>query len=141
MTRIPFKPSMPPALPALAATVVLALSGCTTDQQGDGGPTTAGPTATYTGAPGAAGALAERYHRSGGAEEVYGMQYRSASDGTLAITVWTHNPDDSAQTFDGLKSRVTAFLAREEGVSLTRGYQMDVFGPTGALQHRLDARP
>ncbi|MFD9633212.1 hypothetical protein [Streptomyces violascens] len=141
MTRIPFKPSMSPALVALAATVVLALSGCTTDQQDRGGPTPAGPTATPTGAPAAAVALAERYHRSGGAQEVYGIQYRSGSDGTPAITVWTRNPDDSAPTFDSLKNGVTGFLAREDGVSLTRGYQMDVFGPTGALQHRFDARP
>ncbi|MFF4185413.1 hypothetical protein ACFYZ9_19665 [Streptomyces sp. NPDC001691] len=141
MTRIPFKPSMTPALVTLATTLVLALSGCTTDQQDRGDPTPAGPTATSTGAPAAATALAERYHRSGGAQEVYGIQYRSNSDGTPAITVWTHNPDDSASTFDSLKNGVTGFLTREDGVSLPRGYQMDVFGPTGALQHRFDARP
>jgi hypothetical protein len=49
--------------------------------------------------------------------------------------------DDSAGTFDALKESVTGFLQREEGLSLRQGYLLDVFGPDGSLQHRLDARP
>ncbi|MFD7019158.1 hypothetical protein [Streptomyces sp. NPDC059928] len=140
MTRIPLKPLMTSALLALAATGVLALSGCTAHLK-DRGPIQAAPTNTPTGTPAAAEtALAERYHRSGGAQDVYGIQYRSDSGATV-IDVWTRNPDDSSPTFDNLRNGVTSFLAREEHVSLAKGYQLYVVGPTGALQHRWDTTP
>ncbi|MFD7169911.1 hypothetical protein [Streptomyces violascens] len=140
MTRIPLKPFITSALLALAATGVLALSGCTVFQK-DRGPIQAAPTNTPTGTPARAeAALAERYHRSGGAPEVYGIQYRSDS-GAPVISVWTHNPDDSSPTFESLRTGVTGFLVREEHISLAKGYQLYVVGPTGALQHRWDTRP
>ncbi|WP_411136836.1 hypothetical protein [Streptomyces sp. C10] len=55
--------------------------------------------------------------------------------------MWTHNPDDDGATFDEPKDSIIGFLTRKEGLSLKQGYLMDVFGPKGALQHRLDARP
>ncbi|WP_251070960.1 hypothetical protein [Streptomyces sp. ISL-96] len=57
------------------------------------------------------------------------------------LIVWTHNSDEDAEIFDDLKGSILGYLEREEGLSLGRGYLMDVFGPDGALQHRLDARP
>ncbi|MEW1692968.1 hypothetical protein ACIQOF_33215 [Streptomyces sp. NPDC091265] len=57
------------------------------------------------------------------------------------LVVWTHDPDEDAEIFDDLKASITRYLEREEGLSLGRGYLMDVFGPDGGLQHRLDARP
>jgi hypothetical protein len=56
------------------------------------------------------------------------------------VTVWTHSADADAALFGALKESITRFLVREEGLSLHDGYLMDVFGPEGRLQHRLDAR-
>ncbi|WP_258036851.1 hypothetical protein [Streptomyces sp. SM14] len=61
--------------------------------------------------------------------------------GVPLLTVWTHNADDDAETFERLKVSLTDYLEREDGVDLSKGYLMDVFGPDGGLQHRLDARP
>ncbi|MEX1651771.1 hypothetical protein ABZ960_00990 [Streptomyces pseudovenezuelae] len=74
-------------------------------------------------------------------KDVYGIQRSSRPNGVPLLTVWTHNPDDDAEPFDELKDSITGFLQREEGLSLRQGYLMDVFGPDGKLQHRLDARP
>lgn len=56
------------------------------------------------------------------------------------MTVWTHSANADAALFDELKGSITRFLVREDGLSLQNGYLMDVFGPDGRLQHRLDAR-
>ncbi|MFJ2707435.1 hypothetical protein ACIO3R_30125 [Streptomyces sp. NPDC087428] len=119
------------------------LSGCTTDSAPDPGRSGAapGPTVTSTVAPAAAARLAERYRRSGGEQDVYGIQRTSGPDGVPLLIVRTRNPDEDAEIFDDLKESITGYLEREEGVSLGRGYLMDVFGPDGGLQHRLDARP
>ncbi|WP_164835835.1 hypothetical protein [Actinacidiphila soli] len=121
---------------------VTLLSGCTeaSDTHSDRVHATPGPTATATVAPGAAVQVAQRYRRSGGAQEVYGIQQSSGPNGAPLLVVWTNNPDESAQTFDELKGSITGFLERKEGLSLKQGYLMDVFGPDGSLQHRLDAR-
>ncbi|MGY5125513.1 hypothetical protein [Streptomyces nigrescens] len=100
-----------------------------------------GPTATTTVAPGAAAQLADRYRRSGGAHEVYGIQRKSGPGGVPLLIVWTHNPDEDSGRFDELKDSIISFLMRKEDLSLKQGYLMDVFGPKGALQHRLDTRP
>lgn len=68
MTHIPLRRSVIAALPAIAAFGVLALSGCTSGQADSAGPPSLGPTVTPTAAPAGAAALAERYHRAGGAE-------------------------------------------------------------------------
>ncbi|GHB04858.1 hypothetical protein [Streptomyces chryseus] len=114
------------------------LSSCTADSARPSVPP--GPTVTSTVAPDPAAQLAERYRQSGGEEDVYGIQRSSGPDGTPLLTVWTHNPDEDAEIFDHLKGSIAGYLEREEGLSLRRGYLMDVFGPDGALQHRLDAR-
>ncbi|MFC8266538.1 hypothetical protein ACFUIZ_12525 [Streptomyces cinereoruber] len=57
------------------------------------------------------------------------------------MTVWTRGEERDAGRFDALEVSVVGYLEREEGVSLERGYLMDVFGPDGSLRHRLDARP
>ncbi|MFC7967529.1 hypothetical protein [Streptomyces cinereoruber] len=57
------------------------------------------------------------------------------------MTVWTRGEERDAGRFDALEVSVAGYLEREEGVSLERGYLMDVFGPDGSLRHRLDARP
>jgi hypothetical protein len=121
---------------------VALLSGCTADSdpRSDHPSAAPGPTVTTSVAPGAAVQLAERYRRSGGEQNVYGIQRSSGPDGVPRLVVWTRDPDDSAETFDQLKGSIIGFLEREEGLSLRQGYLMDVFGPDGSLQHRLDAR-
>ncbi|MBC9718770.1 hypothetical protein H9Y04_40210 [Streptomyces sp. TRM66268-LWL] len=119
------------------------LAGCTTGSapRSDRPSAAPGPTATTTVAPAAAVQLADRYRQSGGARDVYGIQRSSGPAGVPLLVVWTRDPDDSAETFDDLKGSIIGFLQREEGLSLRRGYLMDVFGRDGSLQHRLDARP
>ncbi|MEU8702113.1 hypothetical protein AB0C61_31495 [Streptomyces sp. NPDC048680] len=127
----------------VCAGCVALLSGCTTDSAPGPGRSRAapGPTVTSTVAPAAAARLAERYRRSGGEKDVYGIQRTSGPDGVPLLIVRTRNPDEDAEIFDDLKESITGYLEREEGISLGRGYFMDVFGPDGGLQHRLDARP
>ncbi|MFE8942199.1 hypothetical protein ACFYNX_32585 [Streptomyces sp. NPDC007872] len=131
------------AVLAVVASVLL-LSGCSpaTAPEPDRRvpPTTPGPTATATAAPDEAARTAGRYHRSGGTEDVYGILRSSGPEGVPALTVWTRDPDSDAERFDALRASVTGYLEREEGLSLERGYLMDVFGPDGSLRHRLDAR-
>ncbi|MBT2478582.1 hypothetical protein [Streptomyces sp. ISL-94] len=129
------------ALTCLGCTILL--SGCTVDStpSPDRRPSgTPGPTATTTVAPDAAVQLADRYRRSGGTKDVYGIQQSSGPDGVPLLTVWTHNPDEDAKPFDDLKESITRYLEHKENLSLKHGYLMDVFGPDGSLQHRLDAR-
>ncbi|MEV7319387.1 hypothetical protein [Streptomyces sp. NPDC093970] len=73
---------------------------------------------------------------------MYGIKIqRAGGDGDAPLlTVWTRDPDDSAEKLDELKGSITGFLFRDEGLSAQQGYFMDVFGPDGSLQHRLDAR-
>ncbi|WP_250293758.1 hypothetical protein [Streptomyces atroolivaceus] len=122
---------------------VILLPGCTADGGTDPGRPLApvGPTATTTVAPAAAAQVAERYRAAGGAREVHGIHRSTGPDGVPLLVVWTRDPDESARTFDELKGSVTSFLGRREGLSLDRGYLLDVYGPDGSLQHRLDARP
>ncbi|MGW2276646.1 hypothetical protein [Streptomyces sp. NPDC001770] len=101
---------------------------------------TRGPVATTTVAPGAATQLAERYREAGGVPDVYGIGRGSDGDGVPLLTVWTHDPDEDDRPFQELKESVTRYLAEHEGLSLEKGYLMDVFGPDGSLRHRLDAR-
>ncbi|MFI2781213.1 hypothetical protein [Streptomyces sp. ALB3] len=127
----------------IAAGAVTLLTGCTADDGTDESraPATAGPTATTTLAPGAAARVAERYRAGGGDQRVYGIRRSAGPGGVPLLVVWTRDPDESARTFDELKDSVTGFLRSEEGLSLDKGYLLDVFGPDGSLQHRLDARP
>ncbi|MFI8002943.1 hypothetical protein [Streptomyces sp. NPDC086010] len=119
---------------------VTLLSGCTADDGDDPGrtPAVSGPTATV--APDPAARLAERYRLAGGNRQVYGIERSTGPERVPLLVVWTHNPDESARTFDDLKASVTGFLEREEELPASGGYLMDVFGPDGSLQHRLDAR-
>ncbi len=133
-----------PRLTALiCAGSVALLSGCTAD--GAPGPERSsirpGPTATSTGAPEAAAQRAADYRRSGGAKEVYGIERSAGPGGVPLVVVWTHSQVDDRDSFDALKESVTGYLQRAEGLSLEGGYLMDVFGPDGKLQNRLDARP
>uniref|UniRef100_UPI001D1322C8 hypothetical protein n=2 Tax=Streptomyces TaxID=1883 RepID=UPI001D1322C8 len=99
------------------------------------------PTATTTAAPDSAVQLADRYRKASGNGDVRGMERVDGPAGVPLLTVWTHNADDDAETFERLKVSLTDYLEREDGVDLSKGYLMDVFGPDGGLQHRLDARP
>ncbi|OEJ43095.1 hypothetical protein AR457_02240 [Streptomyces agglomeratus] len=121
---------------------VALLAGCTTAGAPSPGRSSVapGPTITSTVAPDAAVQVAERYRKSGGEKDVYGIQRSSGPDGVPLLMVWTHDPNEDAEIFDDLKGSITGYLVREEGLSLRRGYLMDVFGPDGGLQHRLDAR-
>jgi hypothetical protein len=100
-----------------------------------------GPTVTTTGVPGPVAQLADRYRRSGGMREVYGVQRSSGPNNVPLLIVWTHNPDEGSETFDALEGSIVRFMSRKEGLSLRRGYFLDVYGPDGSLLHRLDARP
>ncbi|MTE21652.1 hypothetical protein F0L17_21555 [Streptomyces sp. TRM43335] len=122
-------------LPLCAA----ALTACT----GSDAPpqTSAGPTATSTAAPAEAEARAERYRNAGGDEDVYALHREPGPDGAPLLVVRTHDPNRDDERFQELKGSVVTFLAETEGLPLGRGYLMDVFGPDGALLHRLDARP
>ncbi|OKK21883.1 hypothetical protein AMK16_01075 [Streptomyces sp. CB00455] len=135
-----------------ARLVALACAGCAVLLTGcavDGAPNperrssaVPGPTTTAAVAPDAAVRLADRYRRSGGTKDVYGIRRSSGPDGVPLVTVWTHKKDeDAARSFGDLKVSITSYLERHEGLSLERGYLMDVFGPDGSLLHRLDARP
>ncbi|MBW1597810.1 hypothetical protein [Streptomyces sp. JJ38] len=143
------RPRIGPALlsaailgPASGCSSVLGLaSGCSSVlAETDRPPREAGPTVTSTVAPDPAVTLAERYRRDGGLEDVYGSRHAPGPDGVPLFTVWTRDPDDGSQPFERLRRSVTAFMRHKEGLSLSRGYLMDVFGPDGTLQHRLDAR-
>lgn len=136
-----------PAALAVCLGSVLLVSGCSPATSRDADPdrrdpsVTPGPTVTATAAPDEASRTAERYRRSGGAEDVYGIQRAAGPGGVPLVTVWTRGEERDAGRFDALEVSVAGYLEREEGVSLERGYLMDVFGPDGSLRHRLDARP
>ncbi|THA24441.1 hypothetical protein E4198_06500 [Streptomyces sp. RKND-216] len=127
--------------PACLLTVTL-LSGCGPDEPSasDRSSRPAGPTATTTAAPEAAARLAGRFHEAGGPADVYGIEVTDGPGDAPLVVVRTHGTDDAA-TFEELKTSLTGFLAREEGVPLQEGYLLDVYGPDGSLRHRLDARP
>ncbi|MFE1272024.1 hypothetical protein [Streptomyces sp. NPDC058758] len=124
-----------------AATLPL-LGACTTDSgtAGDHPTGSPPPTTVTTVAPDAAVRLADRYRKAGGNEDVYGVQRTDGPAGVPLLTVWTRATDDDAAPFDRLRTSLTDYLKSEEGVDLSKGYLMDVFGPDGGLQHRLDAR-
>ncbi|MFP8945082.1 hypothetical protein ACLIYM_27085 [Streptomyces fenghuangensis] len=134
------------ALPLCAALLTACTGG--QDQERPGArsdapfaPATAGPTTVSTAAPAGAKALAERYRESGGDEDVYAVQREVGPGGVPLLTVRSRATDSDAQRFDRLKESLVFFLVQVEGVSLERGYLMDVFGRDGSLLHRLDARP
>ncbi|AGJ52830.1 hypothetical protein AB0K64_15415 [Streptomyces sp. NPDC053741] len=131
-------------LAVLPIAVALPLvGGCTLDSGTAGGRPTESPqpTATTTVAPDPAVRLADRYRISSGNKDVYGIQRADGPSGVPLLTVWTHSADEDAEPFDRLKVSLTDYLEREENVNLGKGYLMDVFGPDGSIQHRLDARP
>ncbi|MFD5145888.1 hypothetical protein [Streptomyces sp. NPDC058401] len=102
----------------------------------------AGPTSTSTSAAPSAAALADRYQQSGGDPDVYGIDKEPGTDGGAPrLVIRTRNPDSDDAVFQKQKESIVRFLTREEGLSPTQGYFMDVYGPDGALLHRLDARP
>ncbi|MFD9410236.1 hypothetical protein ACFWBN_24935 [Streptomyces sp. NPDC059989] len=122
---------------ALVVACAALLSGCTEEVRRTAAP---GPTVTATAAPPDAVALAERYRAAGGDPDVYGIQRESGPEGVPLLIVRTHNADSDGTLFDRQSARITSYLSAEEGLSLDRGYLMDVFGPDGVLLHRLDAR-
>ncbi|MFG2874252.1 hypothetical protein ACGFYU_04455 [Streptomyces sp. NPDC048337] len=124
------------ALTAVACAALLA--GCTEEVRVTAA---AGPTVTATAAPPDAAARAERYRAAGGDADVYGIQRESGPQGVPLLIVRTRNADADAALFDRQSASITSWLSTEEGLSLRAGYLMDVFGPDGALLHRLDARP
>ncbi|GAA3643022.1 hypothetical protein ACG5V6_24185 [Streptomyces chitinivorans] len=134
------------ALPLCAALLAACTGGQDQERPGarsgtPSAPASAGPTAVSTAAPAGAKALAERYRESGGDEDVYAVQREVGPGGVPLLTVRSRATDSDAQRFDRLKESLVLFLVQVEGVSLERGYLMDVFGRDGSLLHRLDARP
>lgn len=119
------------------------LGGCTQDSGAarDHSTESPRPNTTSTVAPDSAVQLADRYRKASGNKDVYGIQDAVGPGGVPLMTVWTHNADDDAEPFDRLKVSLTDYLKREGRVDLSKGYVMDVFGPDGGIQHRLDARP
>ncbi|WP_424921955.1 hypothetical protein [Streptomyces sp. wa1] len=125
------------------AVALLLLGGCTLDSgtARDHSTEFPQPTATTTVAPDSAMQLADHYRESSGNKDVYGIQRADGPAGVPLLTVWTRSADEDAEPFDRLKVSLTDYLKREENVNLDEGYLIDVFGPDGDLQHRLDARP
>lgn len=123
------------ALPSLGSCT---LGSSTTREQSTRSPR---PTATTTVAPDSAIKLADRYRKASRNRDVYGIQHADGPGGVPLLTVWTRSANTDAAPFDRLKVSLTDYLKREEKVDLRKGYVMDVFGPDGGIQHRLDARP
>uniref|UniRef100_A0AAU2JJY5 Lipoprotein n=1 Tax=Streptomyces sp. NBC_00049 TaxID=2903617 RepID=A0AAU2JJY5_9ACTN len=123
------------------AACAAALSACT-DAGSTGSPgaagSTVGPTATSTAAPAAAAALAERYRQAGGDPDVYGIEHEARPPGAPLLIIRTHNADTDHALFDKQAASIAAFLTEKEGLPLSGGYLMDVFGPDGRLLHRWD---
>ncbi|MEU3910854.1 hypothetical protein [Streptomyces sp. NPDC029721] len=138
-------------LTVLACGVLLA--GCTEKRGAGVGPdpthrptalaTTAGPgpTVTATAAPPEAAALAERYRAAGGDPAVYGIQREAGPDGVPRLVVRTRDANGDDTVFRKQHASIASYLRAQEGVPLTGGYLIDVFGPDGRLLHRLDTRP
>ncbi|MER7734787.1 hypothetical protein ABTX80_28220 [Streptomyces erythrochromogenes] len=124
------------ALTAVAAAA--ALVGCTEEPRERVMP---GPTATATAVPQEALALAERYRAAGGDPDVYAIQLEDGPEGVPRVVLRTSNADQADAIFSRQNTSVTAHLTTKEGVSFTKGYLIDVFGPDGRLIHRMDARP
>ncbi|MCX5379832.1 hypothetical protein [Streptomyces sp. NBC_00091] len=125
------------AVLATAACTVL-LAGCTEETPVRAAP---GPTATTTAAPPEALALAERYRAAGGDADVYGIQQESTADGVPLLIVRTRNANTDDPVFKKQAASITSFLAAGEGLSLSRGYRMNVYGPDGGGLHQWDATP
>ncbi|MEU3405890.1 hypothetical protein ABZ766_18395 [Streptomyces sp. NPDC006670] len=96
-------------------------------------------TATATAAPPRAAALAERYRAAGGDPDVYAIEHAPGPDGVPRLVVRSRSADPGDARFRAQNASVTGFLTAKEGVSLSRGYRIDVYGPDGALLHRMDA--
>ncbi|MGW0394360.1 hypothetical protein ACWDYJ_26430 [Streptomyces sp. NPDC003042] len=122
----------------VAVTCTALLSGCT--QESTSPEPVRGPTATTTAAPPDALALAERYRATGGDADVYGIQQESGQGGAPLLIVRTRNADSDGRLFDKQSASIVVYLTAKEGLSLSKGYLIDVFGPDGALIHRQDSR-
>lgn len=96
----------------VCAGAVIMLSACSAESGKRSGPSPAasGATATTAAAPDDAVQLAGRYRKSGGVREVHGIQQSPGPEGVPLLTVWTHDTDDSGETFDELKGSITGFL-------------------------------
>ncbi|WP_043264120.1 hypothetical protein [Streptomyces sp. CT34] len=117
----------------LAATV--ALTGC--DVIADArpsGPPTATTTPTRNGTE-----LADRYRKAGGDSDVYGIHYAKNNKDVLVLSVWTHKKA-RYENVDDFANKLASFLIRD-GVSITRGYVLNVYGPDGTRLHNLDTTP
>ncbi|MFF2193062.1 hypothetical protein [Streptomyces sp. NPDC058157] len=99
-----------------------------------------GPTVTGTAAPPQAVALAERYRAAGGDPDVYAIEHTPGADGVPRLVVRSRNADPDDARFREQNASVTGFLTSKEGVPLGGGYRIDVYGPDGALLHRMEAR-
>ncbi|MFJ3975853.1 hypothetical protein [Streptomyces sp. NPDC090021] len=124
------------ALTAVAAAAVLV--GCTEEPREQAVP---GPTATATAAPQEALALAGRYRAAGGDPDVYGIQVGDGPEGVPRVVIRTRNADQADAIFRRQNTSVATHLTTKEGVSLEKGYVIDVLGPDGRVIHRMDARP
>ncbi|WP_129308993.1 hypothetical protein [Streptomyces sp. L2] len=83
------------------------------------------------------GDLAGRYRHAGGDPSVYGLKYAKNHEGVLRLTVWTHKQSGYGSSFDHFAKTLTSFLA-QQGVSLDRGYVLNVYSPDGTRLHHFD---
>ncbi|MFJ7903898.1 hypothetical protein ACIQ6V_25960 [Streptomyces sp. NPDC096198] len=125
-------------LPAFLLTAAVLLSGCSTETSPKSDPTALGGPPTISASPaGNDSDLAARYRRSGGYPDVYGIKHAKNRDGLLTLTVWTRRKSGYGSDFDAFDTTLTSFLTRA-GVSLDRGYVLDVYGPDGTRLHHYD---
>ncbi|MGW0499510.1 hypothetical protein ACWD0Z_30005 [Streptomyces sp. NPDC003007] len=119
-------------LPALLLTAAALLSGCTDSSRhdADGPPTiSASPASTDSD-------LATRYRKAGGHQDVYGLKHANRQ-GVLELTVWTRKRAGFGSGFDDFNKTLASFLAGQ-GVSLTQGYVLNVYGSDGTRLHHYD---
>ncbi|MFJ7077671.1 hypothetical protein [Streptomyces sp. NPDC098781] len=55
----------------------------------------------------------------------------------LGLTLWTNRQSGYGAGFDDLFKTLTSFLT-SQGVSLARGYVLNVYGPDGTGSHHYD---
>ncbi|WP_369355076.1 hypothetical protein [Streptomyces sp. cg2] len=122
-------------LPVAFLAVAVLLTGC--DLAGDARPS--GPPTT-TATPSRTGTeLADRYRKSGGDADVYGIHHAKNGKGVLVLSVWTHKKDYYGNV-DDFAAKLASFLKRD-GVSVDQGYVLNVYGPDGVRLHMLDTTP
>ncbi|KUN05192.1 hypothetical protein AQI95_17075 [Streptomyces yokosukanensis] len=127
------------ALLALLLTVVVLLSGCTTDTSAKSGPGASGgsPSVGASSPSGAGRDLAARYRKGGGDPGVYGITYTKGRGGSPVLTVWTRKRSGYGGGFDDFAKTLTSFLAGR-GVDLAQGCVLTVYGPDGTTLHHYD---